>query len=170
MSLPAAWAERIFEKLTLVYGRDFLSRWEGQELAAVMADWGHELAGFQAHPEAIRFALENLPEKPPTVLQFRAVCNRAPAPELPKLEAPAADPQRVAELISGVAKIKTRQGMTEAQWCAHRLREIAKTRRLTGAQRDMLKACEAKYTAADCMGEFTAVPGECLPASMREAA
>lgn len=29
MSLPAAWIDKIFTKLTLAYGRDFLGRWEG---------------------------------------------------------------------------------------------------------------------------------------------
>ena len=171
MSLPAVWVEKIFKKLALVYGRDFLSRWEGQDMAGVMSDWGHELAGFQAHPEAIKYALENLPaDRPPTVLQFRAICNRAPTPELPQLEAPKADPERVTEIMASLNRIKKRGEMSEAAWCAHRLREIMKLRPLTGSQRDMLKACEA-HTAgpAQLTGEFTPVPADALPPGMRAA-
>lgn len=77
--LPLPWVQKIFQKLNLVYGRDFLSRWEGQELGAVMGDWAHELRGFADKPQAIAYALQHLPEKPPTVLQFRAICNASPA-------------------------------------------------------------------------------------------
>lgn len=98
MSLPEPWVDRIFEKLALVYGHQFLSRWEGLDLARVRADWGHELRRYQQMPAAITHALENLPaDRPPTVLQFRELCAgfRAPQPALPDNPAPA-DPARVA--------------------------------------------------------------------------
>lgn len=89
MSLPSVWVDRIFTKLSLVYGRDFLSRWEGLELDDVKADWAHELSGMSVRPERIRYALENLPaSKPPTVLDFRAICMQAQFDELPALPAP----------------------------------------------------------------------------------
>jgi hypothetical protein len=91
--LPEPWVKKIFQKLSVVYGRDFLSRWEGQNLEDVLRDWGHELGGFSDQPDAIRFGLENLPaDKPPTVLQFRAICNACPAPVLPRLPAPESRP------------------------------------------------------------------------------
>lgn len=105
MSLPADWIDKIFTKLTLAYGRDFLGRWEGLEESAVKADWSHELAGFEAHPEAIAYALAHLPIKPPTVLEFRAIARLAPPPPLPRLEAPRADPQRVAEALQRLGPI-----------------------------------------------------------------
>lgn len=85
MSLPDAWVERIFDKLTLVYGHQFLSRWDGLKLSDVKADWGRELRGFAQSAKAIAYGLENLPpSKPPTVLEFRAICSspHAPRPEL----------------------------------------------------------------------------------------
>lgn len=81
MSLPDAWVDRIFAKLSLVYGHQFLSRWDGMPLADVKADWAHELRGFAQNPHAIAYALEHLPAgKAPTVLEFRAICNSPSAP------------------------------------------------------------------------------------------
>lgn len=94
MSLRADWVEVIFTKLSLAYGRDFLGRWEGLDLDAVKADWAHELAGFAGHRDAIAHALAHLPPKPPTVLEFRAICRMAPAPATPRLEAPVANAAR----------------------------------------------------------------------------
>lgn len=95
MSLPSPWVDRIFDKLTLVYGHAFIGRWAGLDLQAVKADWAHELAGFERNPEAIKHALQHLPVEPPNVMQFRALANNAPPPELPRLPEPKADPERV---------------------------------------------------------------------------
>lgn len=79
MSLPDAWVDRIFEKLTLVYGHRFLRQWEGLDMAAVKRDWSYELRGFQQSPQAIGYGLEHLPpDEAPTVLQFRDLCRRVP--------------------------------------------------------------------------------------------
>lgn len=76
MSLPAAWIDRIFNKLTMAYGHDFLRRWEGLDMDAVKADWAHELGGFVLQPARITYALENIPsDRPPTARQFRVLCN-----------------------------------------------------------------------------------------------
>lgn len=106
MSLPTAWVDRIFEKLTLTYGQSFLRRWSDIDLNAVKSDWAHELSGFEAHPKAIAWALQNLPtDSPPTVLQFKFLARRAPPDELPRLEAPKADPERVAEELAKLAPV-----------------------------------------------------------------
>lgn len=120
MSLPLPWVDKIFSKLTLVYGRDFIGRWEGLELADVKTDWAHELAGFDNFPEGIAFALQNLPAgKPPTVLEFRAMAYKAPKPALKQIEAPKADPARVAEeLRKAVAAVKkpAHNGIDHKAW------------------------------------------------------
>lgn len=106
MSLPAPWIDKIFDKLTLVYGQSFLRRWADIDLNAVKSDWGHELAGFAQHPHAIAWALQNLPpERPPTVLEFRLLCRRGPVEDLPRLEAPAASPDKVAAELAKLAPI-----------------------------------------------------------------
>lgn len=84
----------IFTKLSLVYGRDFLSRWEGLDIEDVKADWSHELAGIS--PESVRYALKNLPaSKAPTVFEFRNVALNAPPPVFQRIEAPRANPEIV---------------------------------------------------------------------------
>ncbi len=101
MSLQTALVDMIFTKLTLVYGRDFLGRWEGLNLSDVKNDWAHELSGFARHPEAIAYALQNLtPGKPPTVLEFRAIARKVPQPEFVQLPAPLADRERVNALLN----------------------------------------------------------------------
>lgn len=89
MPMPASWIDRIFDKLTMVYGHQFIGRWSGLDLVKVKADWAHELDGMEAHPKAISYALQHLdPDHPPTVLQFRDICRRAPEPKPPALPAP----------------------------------------------------------------------------------
>lgn len=94
MSLPLSWVNKIFEKLAIVYGQAFLARWRDIDLALVKADWAHELGGFEQRAHAIAHALANLPtDSPPSVLQFRALCRRAPDPVTPRLAPPQIDPQ-----------------------------------------------------------------------------
>lgn len=96
--------DMIFAKCALVYGRDFAGRWEGMNLAEVKADWARELGGLLDNPSRIKHGLEHLPpEKPPTVLSFRALCIGAPDIQAPQLKAPRASD----ELVKGlVAKMK----------------------------------------------------------------
>lgn len=89
-----------------MYGRDFTSRWEGLDLAEVKADWMRELGGLLDTPNAIRHGLERLPtDKPPNVLQFRAICIGAPgdrhAPLSLASPAPSeSDKERIRALLS----------------------------------------------------------------------
>ena len=76
----------IFTKLSLYYGRDFMSRWEGLDMGLVKGDWAHELAGVS--PAGIKYALQNLPIRPPHVGEFRLVALRAPVAPALRLEAP----------------------------------------------------------------------------------
>ena len=110
MSLPTAWVEALFTKLTLAYGRDFVGRWEGLDLNDVKTDWGHELDGFENHPESIAYALANLPPKAPTVMEFRAACRRAPAVAVPLLASPVASPERVAAELAKLGHIRRHRG------------------------------------------------------------
>jgi hypothetical protein len=98
--LPLAWIDRIFSKLTARFGRDFLSRWEGIDLAIVKADWSEELAGLQSRVDAIKYAIDHIGGKPPTVFDFKELCSRAPVDGVPRLEAPKADPEGVAKALA----------------------------------------------------------------------
>ena len=118
MSLPAAWVDKIFEKLALVYGRDFLGRWEGLNLNDVKSDWSHELSGFFTQPSAIAYALANLPERPPSVIEFRKIARGAPLPEEPRIAHLAAGKERIASELAKLAPIISprRPAMDSLDW------------------------------------------------------
>ena len=104
-ALPEAWMDRIWQRLTVRYGQQFLGKWAGVDLADVKADWAEQLAAFGAAPDRIKYALDNLPDdKPPNVNTFRDLCNAAPDRSAPKLPAPKADPAKVAQVLSGIAR------------------------------------------------------------------
>lgn len=115
--LPNAWVDKIFKKLSLVYGRDFASRWEGLDVAEVKADWAHELAGFEANPKTIAHALQNLPPaKPPTVLEFRALAIKCPTEAVPAIQAPPADPEKIAEQLLAMEPTRKRPMVDSKGW------------------------------------------------------
>lgn len=137
MSLPIAWIDRIFERLTLRYGRDFLGRWEGIPIAEVKADWANVLDGFSAQPAAIAWALNQLPDsRAPTAQDFRALCRSAPPPDLPRLPEPKADPERVAAELSKMKKVPCADVFDFKRW-ARRLKAREESgERLSRFQRD----------------------------------
>jgi hypothetical protein len=126
------------------YGASFDRQWEcpaGTDPVAHVAEmrlhWGRELRYYQQSPHAIAYALEHLPEFPPNLPQFKALCVRRPDhPEVKQLPPPPADPAQL-ERVRVIAKgIRIRH---DREW-AHRLAERAKAGfRLTITQRDMLR-------------------------------
>lgn len=91
MSLPAAWIDKIFQKLSLTFGRDFLGRWEGIDIEDVKTDWAHELRGLEKNPASIAYGLEVCANgKAPTVQEFKAACLRK-SDVFVALPSPAAD-------------------------------------------------------------------------------
>lgn len=117
MSLPAAWVDALFDKLTLTYGQAFLRRWQDVDLNAVKSDWCHELAGFNKHPEAIAWALQNLPlDQAPTVLQFRAIARKAPMAETERIAVSAAGKDRIEAELCKMAPLRKRSYIDGKQW------------------------------------------------------
>ncbi len=96
--------DMIFTKLSLVYGRDFLSRWEGIDLDAVKADWAHELGGLLNKPQAIKHALTHLPAKPPNVVEFSKLCLSMPEDTTKALPLPKIDKEGQARIKEMLAK------------------------------------------------------------------
>lgn len=132
MSLPMPWIDKIFLKLTLTFGRDFLGRWEGIPIEDVKADWAHELRGLQQNPHAIAYGLEHcLGGKAPTVQEFKAICARRPDSAL-ALPAPPADPERVAAEMAKLAPARQPALIDHKAW-AKRL----KTRHEAGEKINM---------------------------------
>lgn len=103
MSLSTKAVDRLFSRLTATYGRDFMARFSGVPEPDLKAVWAHELAGFEDHLGSLAWALENLPERAPNVIEFRNLARRAPSPDLPRLPEPAADPVRLAAELAKLA-------------------------------------------------------------------
>lgn len=170
MSLQDSWVDRIFTKLSMTYGRDFLARWEGLELEDVKADWGDELGGLSPTPDRIRYALENLPLKAPTVIEFRALAFSMPIVSMPALPAP--DPaglKRIAETLAPAFGDMP----TPRQWMETLDRDVKAGNASPARKRHHAIAVANGYygnVAAATMGDFTPPPESSLPPDMRAAA
>lgn len=151
-SLPDRWVQNIWTELRANYG----ARWDRmypvppvppgtdpaqhaiEHIASVQRIWAKKLGRFQGNPNAIRFALDNLPADPPDLPKFESMCNRRPDKPAPQLEAPKADPVRVQRVIAGIDRSKPQRDPLQP------LRELAesdardgtyKGRKVTLAQR-----------------------------------
>jgi hypothetical protein len=138
-ALPDAWMDRLFARLAVRYGAAWARMWEGVPMDAVRADWAQKLAGFEAHPDAIAYGLDNLPpDRPPTVGQFAGLCNRSPEKAPPQLEAPKAEPERVRAALAAM-----RQPVQAREWTQRLQARIDAGYRPTFAQRAMLQGTMA---------------------------
>lgn len=95
MSLPLKAIDRLWDRLSLTYGDQFTRQYAQFDLNAVKAMWSHELSGFAERLDCIAWALEHLPPRCPNLVEFKNLCRQAPAPEVPRLPEPKADPERV---------------------------------------------------------------------------
>jgi hypothetical protein len=120
--LPLDWVEKLFSRLAVRYGSQWLMLWEGLDMAAVKADWGNELAGLQHRPEGLRYAVDNLPpDRPPNAAQFRLLTQRAPSPaKLRQLPAPnAAAAKRVRQALVGLGRPKDQRAWADRLKARH---------------------------------------------------
>ena len=106
MSLSIKAIDRLFQRLHATYGADFLGRYKGTPEGDLKTVWAHELSGFENQLSSLAWALENLPERAPNVIEFRTLARRAPAPELPRLPEPKADLARVNAELAKLAPLK----------------------------------------------------------------
>lgn len=120
MSLPSKAIDRLFDRLATTYGAEWVNRWQGLDSQAVKSLWGYELSGFSDRLEAVAWALEHLPPRAPNAIEFKALCRMAPAPEMPKLPEPKADPERLraelAKLGEMRAKLSTGHTVDHRAW------------------------------------------------------
>ena len=116
MYMPLQAVDRLFSRLTMTYGPSFTRTFDGLDLNEVKSLWGHELSFYSTHEKMadIAWALENLPERAPNVIEFRNLCRKAPKREAPQLPEPKANPERLkAELAKLMAP--TRAAAEKAQ-------------------------------------------------------
>lgn len=155
--LPEKWVKKILDKLLVRYGNAYLTRVACIENEQdLWDDWAEVLAGYQANPGAIAWALENLPpDQPPTAGAFRELCRRAPAAPVPRLEAPApADNPALRQAAKAVA-IKA-QNDSKAWAYALRDREIwqAKNPRLVSRHEALTPAQRRMWRSALGLSDF----------------
>lgn len=103
--------EYIFKTMAAVYGAAWERSMGQAPLADVMTAWEYHMQPFtqsQATKKMIVWALDNLPDRVPNVLEFKALCRRTPAPETPMLPEPKADPSRMAAELAKMASIRDR--------------------------------------------------------------
>ena len=106
MSISIKAIDRLFERLAATYGSAWSRQWSEVPLSDVKTAWAHELSGYGGRLEVLAWALENLPERAPNIIEFRNLCRRSPAPEAPRLPEPKADPERLARELSKLQDLK----------------------------------------------------------------
>ena len=99
--------DRLFERLSAVYGPAWERSLGATPVLEAKALWAHQLHAFADRLEAVVWALDELPETPPNVIQFRNLCRMAPAAATPRLPEPKADPARVAAELAKLGQLRT---------------------------------------------------------------
>lgn len=134
--MPRSEVAKIFQAMQGNYGSRFLNQWktgqtiqqghdQGKDVGLVnaMAFWGDKLAGFADQPERIAYALNILPEDPPSLPLFVKMCNSAPAKEAPKLRyvPTAEDEERARNAAASAAKVlkKISNDGIDMHWATH---------------------------------------------------
>ena len=156
----APWVERLFGRLLVRYGDSWTRKWEGIPMDAVKDDWAEQLAGiFERNPQAVAYALENLPEFPPNADQFVRLCTQQPSPVHQALPAPEAKPNPAfaAEVIRRIEesrKADPEYGLSLGEICARRLEaKIARGEKLSYPQRFQLEAIRRTAGISDSTPE-----------------
>ena len=102
MALPTKVVERLFEKLQLTYGTEFTNKWGELNSMDLMTNWAYELAQFADNLNAIGWALQNLPDRCPNLIEFKNLCKQAPRPQHQALDAPKAPVEVIDREISNM--------------------------------------------------------------------
>jgi len=125
MALPTKAVERLFEKLQLTYGTEFTNKWGELNSMDLMTNWAFELAQFADNLNAIGWALQNLPDRCPNLIEFKNLCKQAPRPITIALDAPKAPVEvidrEISKMLAGLVKKPTDAG-DHKRW-ARRLKE-----------------------------------------------
>ena len=105
MSISLKAVDRLFERLAATYP-NWSRQWLDVPESDVKTAWAHELSGFENNLHALAWALENLPERCPNVIEFRNLARRAPEADKPRLPEPKADPARLKAELAKLGDIK----------------------------------------------------------------
>lgn len=107
--LPIEAIDRLFQRFAGVY----MGAWDravgNAPINDVKSAWLAELAEFGRSRESmlrIVWALDNLPDNPPSAPAFKRLCRQAPAAEAPKLEQQPANKERVAAELAKLGHLR----------------------------------------------------------------
>jgi hypothetical protein len=74
----------IFGRMSAIYGNDFARKWDGIDANLIRSEWTQTLGKFLTYKPSMDYALENLPpDRPPSSLQFRKICQGGPGIPVP---------------------------------------------------------------------------------------
>jgi hypothetical protein len=114
MTLPIAAVERLFDRLSMTYGVEFRNKWAGMPLNEIKTHWAYELVQFADNLTAIGWALQNLPDRCPNLIEFKNLCKQAPRPVTVALDAPKAPVEvidrEISKMLAGLIKKPTDAG------------------------------------------------------------
>ncbi len=108
MSLHIKAIDRLFERLATTYGAQWTRQWQDVPMADVKTAWAHELDVFSGSLHRLAWALENLPARCPNVIEFKNLCRQAPAPDVPRLPEPKANPERLTVELSKLGQLRSK--------------------------------------------------------------
>ena len=148
--LPDRWIQRIWDTMRATYGSAFDRMWSApsgsdpvEHVKGLMFHWAKELGVYSSNSDAIAYALGNLPDLPPNLMQFKALCNRRPEPKRPALPAPDVNKEAAAKAIASA--MSAAAGPADRFTPIRQLmyREISGDKRLTRFQKDFWRVALA---------------------------
>lgn len=77
MDMQLRWIERIFTRLSALYGATFGRQWDGTDLAEVKRTWAEKLGGFTANNIASALNACDDRQYPPNLPEFIELCRRS---------------------------------------------------------------------------------------------
>lgn len=116
--------EYVFKHMAATYGAAWDRALGQSPIADVMTVWEYQLQQFTqsiAAKKMIMWALDNLPERCPNVIEFKALCRKAPAAPTVALPEPAANPARMAVELAKLALLRQTVGGVDDKGWAKRL-------------------------------------------------
>lgn len=128
MAIPIQAIERLFDRLLLSYGSEFSNKWGGLNPAEVKTNWAHELAFCADDLNMIGWALQNLPDRCPNLIEFKTLVKNAPrrariALEATKASADVVD-REMAKIASEAFKLpRDEKGKVDHKRWAKKLKE-----------------------------------------------
>jgi hypothetical protein len=120
MSIPIKAIDRLFERLSATYGSSWVRMWADVPIVEVKTAWAHELAPFAHNLKAIAWALENLPDRCPNLIEFKSLCKHAPRLDMPALGEPKAPVDVVDKELAKIALEAFKQPVDERGHVDHK--------------------------------------------------